>query len=196
MNNIPMVYFPNANNDELADRLMDRRIVRLAGPLDLLAVNDASARLMLLDALGDDPVELVLSCPDGDLTAAMALADTIELLGVEVKAMCAGVVGGVALLPYAVCTRRVAQEHATFRLLNPKQSVMGFGRGLADAVDHELRFVSDFHKRLARACHRGFEEVAADFESGRYLTAAQAVGYGLVDEIVRKGGSLERVHGD
>ena len=190
MNNIPMTFYPNPQNDELADRLMDRRIVRLAGPLDLVAVNDASARLMLLDALADDPIELVFSCPDGDLTAAMALADTIELVGVEVKAMSAGVVGGVALLPYSVCTRRLAQEHATFRLVNPKQSVMGFGRGLADAVDHELRFVADFHKRLGRATGHRVEEIEADFDRGRFLTAAQAIAYGLVDEIVRKGGSL------
>jgi ATP-dependent Clp protease protease subunit len=196
MKNIPMVYFENPNDDELAERLMQRRIVRVAGPLDLLAVNDAAARLMLLDASGDDPIELVLSCPDGDLTAAMTLADTIEIVGVEVRAMCAGMIGGVALLPYAVSSRRLAQEHATFRMVNPKHNVMGFGRGLADAVDHELRFVADFHKRVARATRRSFEEVEADFDSGRYLTAAQAVGYGLVDEIVRKGGSLERVHGD
>jgi ATP-dependent Clp protease protease subunit len=181
---------PSSTADELAERLMERRIVRVAGPLDLLAVNDASARLMLLDATADDPIELVLSCPDGDLTAAMALADTIELLGVEVKAMSAGVVGGVALLPYAVATRRVAQEHATFRLVNPKQSVMGFGRGLADAVDHELRFIAEFHKRLGRATGHSFEEIEADFERGRFLTAGQAVAYGLVDEIVRRGGSL------
>src|SRR5437879_4942504 len=94
--NVPVVFTPG---DELADRLMERRIVRVAGTLDLYAVNDVSARLMLLDALGDDPVELVVSCPDGDLTAAMALADTIELLGVEVKALAAGAVGGVAVLP-------------------------------------------------------------------------------------------------
>jgi ATP-dependent Clp protease protease subunit len=189
--NVPVVYMPSATPDELAERLMERRIVRLAGPLDLLAVNDASARLMLLDALNDDPIELVFSCPDGDLTAAMALADTIELLGVEVKATSAGVVGGVALLPFAVCPRRVAQEHATFRLVNPRQNVIGFRASqLADAVDHELRFVAEFHKRLGRATAHSFEEIEADFETGRFLTAAQAVAYGLVDEIVRKGGSL------
>ena len=191
-----MVFYPNSHSDELAEQLMARRIVRLAGALDLVAVNDASARLMLLDALSDDPIELVLSCPDGDLTAAMALADTIEMLGVELRAMCAGAVGGVALLPYAVAPRRLAQEHATFRLLNPKQTVMGFGRSLADAVDHELRYIADFHKRIARAVGRSFEEIEADFELGRFLTAGQAVGYGLVDEIVRKGGSLKRADAD
>ncbi|MEY2471238.1 MAG: ATP-dependent Clp protease, protease subunit [Actinomycetota bacterium] len=188
--NIPSVFFPNDNNDELAERLMQRRIVRVAGPLDLLAVNDASARLMLLDATADDPIDLVFSCPDGDLTAAMALADTIEIVGVEVKAMCAGLVGGVAVLPYAVCPLRVAQEHGTFRLVNPRHSVMGFGRALADAVEHEVRYLADFHKRLAVVTGRSFEEIEADFDRGRYLTAAQALGYGLVDEIIRKGGSL------
>jgi ATP-dependent Clp protease protease subunit len=121
----------------------------------------------------------------------MALADTIELVGVEVKAMCTGTVGGVALLPYAVATRRLSQEHATFRLVNPKQNVIGFRASqLAEAVDHELRFIAEFHKRLGRATGHSFEEVEADFERGRFLTAAQAVAYGLVDEIIRKGGSL------
>ncbi|HVT77793.1 MAG TPA: ATP-dependent Clp protease proteolytic subunit [Acidimicrobiales bacterium] len=194
--NVPSVFTPNPVNEELAERLMERRIVRVAGPLDLLAVNDASARLMLLDATGDDPIDLVLSCPDGDLTAAMALADTVEILGVELRATCAGALGGVALMPYAVAPRRLAHEHATFRLVNPRQTVMGFARNLADAVEHELRFVAEFHKRFARATGHTVAEVEADFDRGRFLTAGQAVGYGLVDEIVRKGGSLERVHGD
>lgn len=89
---VPIVFDAPAPPDDLADRLLERRIVMVNGRLDLTRANEAAARLMLLDGCGDDPIQLVLSCPDGDLIAATALADTVELVGVEVRTVASGVV--------------------------------------------------------------------------------------------------------
>ena len=101
---IPVVYTnePPSLGEDLRDRLLERRVVLASGRLDDASATEVAARLMYLDGIGDDPIELRYSCPDGELGAAIALADTVELLGVELRATAAGAVGGPALLPFVV----------------------------------------------------------------------------------------------
>jgi ATP-dependent Clp protease protease subunit len=182
---VPIVYEPAPPVADLADRLLERRIVMVSGHLDTAGATDAAARLMLLDGTGDDPIELVVSCTDGDLTAATALADTVELVGVEVRALASGSVGGAAVLPYAVAARRLAQPHATFRLADPRQAMEGRASDLAHAADQHAELVAHLHRRVAEAAGRSPASVAADFERERLLTAPDAKAYGLVHEIAR-----------
>jgi ATP-dependent Clp protease protease subunit len=183
---VPVVYEPVPPVPDLVDRLLERRIVMVSGPLDTARATDAAARLMLLDGTGDDPIELVVSCADGDLTAAMALADTVELVGVEVRALASGSVGGAAVLPFAVASRRLAQPHATFRLADPRHELEGRASDLAHAADQHADLVGDLHRRVADATGRSPHAVAEDFAHDRLLTAQDARAYGLVDEIARR----------
>lgn len=182
---VPLVFDDRQVRAELADRLLDRRTVLLGGQLDAGLATDASGRLLLLADGSDEPVELVIGCPDGDLYAAMALADTVELVDVEVRALCTGLLGGPAVLPFAVADHRIAQPHATFRFADPGLDVEGSAAHLAEASARHAELVDALHRRLAAACGRTVEEVAADSRRHRLLTAEEALAYGLVDEIAR-----------
>ncbi len=181
-----MVYDDGPRTDDLADRLLERRIVLVTGHLDLGRATDASARLMLLDGSGDEPIELVLSCPDGDLVAATALADTVELVGVELRTVCTGSIGGPAVLPFALGTRRMAQPHATFRLIEPGLEAHGRADEIARETARQTDLVAEVHRRLAAATGQPIETVTEDLRRGRFLTADEAKTYGLVDEIIRR----------
>lgn len=183
---VPLVYEPAPGAGGLADRLLDRRTVLVSGPLDRTAATDAAARLMLLDGTGDDPVDLLLSCPDGDLVSAMSLADTVELVGVEVEALCTGSLGGPPVLVFALAARRIAQPHATFRLSEPDLEIEGRAGDIAHEAERHAAQLADFHDRLAAATRRRPESVAADLRARRLLTAPEAKAYGLVDEIARR----------
>jgi len=183
---IPLVYDDRPQIDHLAERLLEQRRVLVSGRLDLAASTEAAARLMLLDGTCDDPIELVLSCPDGDLVAAMALADTVELVGVELRTLAAGSVGGPAVLPFAVGTRRVAQPHATFRLVEPRLEVQGTATDVIAETARHRDVVADLCRRLAAATGRPADTIAADLRGRRGLTAQEAMAYGLVDEIQRR----------
>jgi ATP-dependent Clp protease protease subunit len=185
---IPIVYESSPAVQAMADRLLDRRTVIVTGTLDLATATDASARLMLLDGSGDDPIDLVMSCPDGDLTAATALADTVELVGVEVRALCSGLVGGAALLPFVLATRRLAQPHATFRLSNPRHEAQGRASDLESEVQRHGELLDDLHRRVSDATGQDVDQVADDFAHNRLLTAPDARSYGIVHEIVRRRG--------
>ena len=183
---IPLVYDDRHPQEDLADRLLERRTVLVSGLLDLPASTAAAARLMLLDGTGDEPIELMLTCPDGDLVAAMALADTVELVGVELRTVCAGLVGGPAVLPFAMGTRRLVQPHASLRLSEPELEVSGRGSEVVDAAARHADLVADLHRRLARATGQREDTIATDARRRLLLTAPEAVAYGLADEIQRR----------
>ena len=91
---------------ELADRLLSRRIVLLSGRMDQEVSTATVARLMLLDADSGEPVDLHLSCPDGDLGASLVLAEAIDLLRAPVTAVLLGNVGGAVVAVVAAADRR------------------------------------------------------------------------------------------
>lgn len=169
---------------DVATRLLKHRVVLVAGTLDSRTMTDAAAQLMLLDATGDDPIELRLMCPSGDLDAALALADAIDLLGVDVRACAAGVVGGPALAPFVAGTTRVAHPHATFILRHPDLSASGRAEDVALTVSRHRRQLDAFHSRLASACGQPPERIAEDMRTGLVLSAEEARHYGLVGAIV------------
>ena len=182
---IPVVYTNEAPSlgEDLRDRLLERRIVLASGRLDDAMATELAARLMYLDGIGDDPIELRYSCSDGDLGAAIAVADTVELLGVELRATAAGTLGGPALLPFAVATRRLAHPHATFRLVEPEVEIRGRATDIAAEAERHAALATSFHRRLAHATGRPVELVEADFASHRVLSAEEALSYRLIDEI-------------
>jgi ATP-dependent Clp protease protease subunit len=186
---VPVVYedVPRTRPvDQLADRLLERRMILVTGRLDDATASDASARLLLLDGSGDEPVDLLLSCDDGDLMAATALADTVELVGVEVRALATGTVGGPAVLPYALAGRRLAQPHATFRLAEPRLELDGRATDIEREAVHHADVLASMHVRLAAVTGQTAEQIAADLRSRRVLTATEAKAYGLVDDIAQR----------
>jgi ATP-dependent Clp protease protease subunit len=170
----------------LAERaLLDRRIVLLSGTIDAARASDAAARVMTLDALGDDPVELRLNAESDSLDAAFTLMDTIDVIGVQVNATVASTVGGTIAGVLAVCTHRRTGALGRIHLREPTADFWGAATDLhRRATDLESR-VSSYLRRLAEAIRQPFEHVEADLRLGRHLSAEAALSYGIVDEIVR-----------
>lgn len=175
---------PTALALDLADRLLARRIVVLTGPLGREEAGDAVARLMLLDADADEPIQLHLTCPDGDLDAALVLAETVDLLRVPVTAILRGTVGGPVLAVVAAADHVEAHPHCLLVLREPRSTATGRADELAAAADQHARQLADLCARIATATSRNPQEVASDLRSGRVLDAGQAVEYRLVDEVI------------
>jgi ATP-dependent Clp protease, protease subunit len=167
--------------DWLAERLIERRVVALGGHLDADAVNRAVAELALLDATGDGPVRLQLAGVSADLDGALTLVDALDLMGAPVHATCLGTLTGPAVALLAVAERRVVGEHAVVHLTEPRAP-----RGLpgSDVEAWAAEYARQLHRlqeRVAAACGRPVEELAADMRAGKLLDAADARAYGLAD---------------
>jgi ATP-dependent Clp protease protease subunit len=178
--------------DWLAERLLDQRVVALAGELDTETANRAVATLALLDASGDEPVRLRLSGVRVDLETALGLVDALDLMGAPVHVTALGTLTGAAVALLAVGDVRAAGPHALLQLADPQppRGVRGWDVE-AWAADH-ARQVKRLHERLAQACGRPVGEVAADMHAGRLLSAQEAQAYGLVDTAAPPGRTDDR----
>jgi ATP-dependent Clp protease protease subunit len=182
--------------DEMAARLqqalLERGTVMLRGPLDDEAVSRVAAQLLWLGRRDERRVELHLDSPGGPLSAAFTLIDTIDALGVPVRARCLGRVEGAAVGVVVACDHRTASRHTRFRLSEPPVELSGRVADLEQAAVLSQREVADFAARIGAATGRPAEHVEAELAAGRYLDAEEALAYGLIHEISSPGAGRAR----
>ncbi|REF34932.1 ATP-dependent Clp protease proteolytic subunit [Thermasporomyces composti] len=172
----------------LQERLFDQRVVVARGVLDAAMANRTSAQLLALQARAAEPVRMHLACAEGELGAALSLADTIRALSVELTAVAVGEVSGAALGVLAAAPRRVAYPHARFRLVEPPAThVRGRATEVGTVAEEYARMVRALTELLAEATGQHVETVLADLRQGRFLTTEQALSYGLLDTVVTPG---------
>ncbi len=181
--------------DWIRRQLFERRIVTVSGTLDDAAVNEVGAALMTLDAIGDEPVHLHFDCDDGTVGAALALMDIIDLSGVPVRAMGFGQVAGPAVGAFAVCSRRTLSPHGRIRLCEPRTQAEGAARQLQQLATAHLDQWSAFCSRVAATCLQSEDQVRHDAARGRFLSAREAVDYGLADEVAAPDARVVRLPG-
>jgi len=168
---------------DLDEQLWRRRIVRISGRLDTTAAQAATARLLLADADGPEPIQLHVHCPDGDLDAAVVLAETLQLVRARVVALATGTVGGPVVGVYAAARHRRAHPHARFVLTEPRAAFHGSAGQLAADVALQADALRFLQETVAAATGRHQAEIAADMRAHRVLDATQAVEWGLVHEV-------------
>ena len=179
--------------EALRARLLERRVVVVTGPLDRAAATRAAMEVMALDASGDEPVHLQIDSARGELDAATALMDVIDLAGVPVEVTAIGAVGGPAVGVVALGSPRRAGPHTRFHLHEPEASFEGRARDVESFAEHRAAQWRVFCERVAAAVGRRPAVVATDFAAGRFLGAAEAQAYGLVDEVCRPEARLYRL---
>jgi ATP-dependent Clp protease protease subunit len=168
-------------------RLYARRSVWLPPVLDDQAANRVAVALMALDAESDDPIELVINSPGGPLDAGLAVIDALDVLRAPVTTLCLGQAAGTAAAVLA-CGRGGRRATPTARLclrLGPAEFA-GYASRLREHADQLLQRRDQLALRLATATGQLPAVIAMDLDEGRFMTAEQAVGYGLVDELATR----------
>lgn len=168
-------------SDWLAERLLEQRVIALAGEVDDETANRVVAELGLLDASGDRPVVLRLTGVGADLGATLTLVDALDLMGAPIHVTCLGTLTGPAVALLAVGDRRIAGRHATVHLTEPRSAHGIPGRELEAVAAERARQLRRLQERMAAACARPVDDIADDMRAGRLLTAQEAQAYGLVD---------------
>ena len=186
---------PEPLSETLARRLLEQRVVLLHGPLDDLSVTRVSAQLMTLDAEGDEPVTLRVDCGEAGLAPALTLMDVIELMGVPVRALCLGQVGAGAVGVVAVCAHRAALPSTRFSLCEPTTQLEAHVRNVAQWAELRAGERRRFCERVAAAAGKPAAVVEEDVQRGRFLGAAEAVDYGILDEVSRPDADIRRLPG-
>lgn len=162
--------------------LLERRTVLLQGELDEVTAGNVSTQLMFLDGAGDDDVFLRINSAGGSLQAAAALIDVIDNLGVPVNAL-ATRAEGPALAVLAVCEHRAATPHATLRMVEPDLHIGGDAATILSHLEHHKASTRSLWERVSEATRLTVDHLADEFAAGRFLSPADAVAYGVIDEI-------------
>lgn len=177
---------PSGLTQDIRERLFGRRIVMLTGYLDQAAATGAAAQVMLLDVEAEEPIQLHISCPDGELDASIMLAETVDLLRVPVHAVAGGILGGPAIVVYASAERRMAHKHTAFQLREPRFQTAGNADQLAGRIAQHQHQLDYLYQHVADATGQPVAKVITDMQANLLLTGDEAVRYGLVQVLLAR----------
>ena len=169
------------------ERLLRRRVVLLSGTVDAERANDVMARLLFLEGEDpDEPVELLINSPGGELTSGLAVLDTMRQHACPVATTCVGLAASMAsvLLAGGTRGRRRATRNARILIHQPwTGQFQGQAADLERTAEEVLRQRRQIDQILADATGQTVERIHRDTERDTWFSAEEAVAYGLIDEV-------------
>lgn len=192
MSLIPMVVEQTSRGERSYDiysRLLKDRIVMLTDE-----VNDATASLVVSQLLfleAEDPnkdIFLYINSPGGSVTAGMAIYDTMQYIKCDVCTICMGMAAsmGAFLLSGGAKGKRLALPNATVMIHQPSGGARGQETEIRIAAENILKTRARLNSILAKNTGKSIEDIDRDTERDNYMTAQQALEYGLIDGIMEK----------
>jgi len=175
---------PSDWTDALYGRLFQQRTVVAAAQLNEESASDLVAQLMTLDATGDEPISLRIANWTGTLGAALSVIDVIDSLGVPVHATATGLVEGPPMAVLATCAHRWVSAHSRMKLCGEELSFNGPARLVESWLCEQNERLMALAGCIARSSSKHADEVLEDLKANRYLSASEAIRYGLADEIL------------
>jgi ATP-dependent Clp protease protease subunit len=174
---------------DIFSRLLSERIIFLGWPVDDQVANLIVAQLLHLESEDPDKdVSLYINSPGGSVYAGMAVYDTMQFIKPDVRTMCMGMAMsmGALLLAGGAKGKRAALPNSRILIHQPSAGL----EGQSSDIEIHAREILALRDRLddAFALHTGRpkEQVRADMERDRFFTAAGAVEYGLIDQVIER----------
>ena len=172
---------------DIYSRLLKERIVFLGTPIDDAVGNLIMAQLLHLESEDPDKdINLYINSPGGDITSLFAIYDTMQYIKPDVSTICMGQAASAAAVLVLAGTKgkRYALPHSRILLHQPH----GGAQGQAVDIEIQAKEITRYRKLLEEliAEHTGksTEEVSRDIERDKILTAAEAMQYGLIDQVL------------
>lgn len=172
---------------DIFSRLLNDRIIVLSEE-----VNDASASLVVAQLLyleGQDPdkdISLYINSPGGSVSAGLAIYDTMQFVKCDVSTICMGMAAsmGAFLLSSGEKGKRYALPNSQIMIHQPSGGAQGQASDVKIVADQILFIRERLNRLLSENTGKPIEQIAIDTERDNYLTAQDAVEYGLVDKII------------
>lgn len=189
---IPFVTETSARGERTLDifsLLVRERIVFLGNPINDQMANLIIAELLYLDREDPDKdISMYIHSPGGVISAGLAIYDTMQLLRCDVSTICVGMAASMAtvLLCSGSKGKRFALPHATIHLHQPSGGAQGQAADIAIAAKEIMRMQEILRTIIVEHTGQDYEKVARDIDRDFYLSAEQAVEYGLVDEVLTR----------
>ena len=174
---------------DIFSRLLNDRIIVLSDE-----VNDATASLVVAQLLflesqdSEKDISFYINSPGGSVTAGMAIYDTMQYIKCDVSTICMGMAAsmGAFLLSAGAKGKRLALPNSEIMIHQPSGGAKGQATDIKIVADHILRTKAKLNKILAENTGKDIEVIAQDTERDNFMSAEEALEYGLVDKILYK----------
>lgn len=198
MGYVPMVVEQSGQGERAYDiysRLLKDRIIFLSGEVEDNMANTIVAQMLFLEAEDPDKdIYLYINSPGGVVTAGMAIYDTMQYIKPDVSTICIGQAAsmGSLLLTAGAKGKRFALPNARIMIHQPLGGARGQSTDVQIQAKELLRIRQMLNEILSQRTGKSMEQIEADTERDNFMSAAEAVEYGLVDKvIVREADSQE-----
>ena len=186
---IPMVVEQTNKGERSYDiysRLLEDRIIMLSGEIDDATANTVVAELIYLE--GKDPdkdISIYINSPGGSVTAGLAIYDTMNYVKCDVSTICIGMAAsmGAFLLSSGTKGKRFALPNSEIMIHQPLGGAQGQASDIKIQADHILKIKEKLNGILSKNTGKPVEQVEKDTDRDNYLSAEQALEFGLIDKI-------------
>jgi ATP-dependent Clp protease protease subunit len=192
MSLVPVVIEQTSRGERSFDiysRLLKDRIIFLGEEVNEVTANLVVAQLLFLES--EDPtkdISLYINSPGGSVTAGMAIYDTMQYIKCDVATICLGMAAsmGAFLLSGGTKGKRSALPNAEIMIHQPLGGAQGQATDIKIAAEHILKTKEKLNTILSQNTGKPLETIMVDTERDNWMTAQQAVEYGLIDSVVEK----------
>lgn len=187
---IPTVIEASSNGEKSFDifsRLLRERIIFLGEEIDDELANSIVAQLLVLDAENPEKdIMMYINSPGGVITAGMAIYDTMKHVRADVCTICLGEAAsmGAFLLSGGTKGKRMALPSARIMIHQPLGGAQGQATDIEIEAKEILRMKKELNTLLAEHTGQTIEKIYADTERDNYMSAQEAVEYGLIDKVI------------
>ena len=172
---------------DIYSRLLKDRIIFLGEEVNDVSASLVVAQLLFLEA--EDPgkdVQLYINSPGGSVTAGMAIYDTMQYIKCDVSTICIGMAAsmGAFLLSGGTKGKRLALPNAEIMIHQPSGGAQGQATEIKIVAEHILKTKQKLNEILAANTGQPIETIALDTERDNYMSAQEAMEYGLIDKVI------------
>jgi ATP-dependent Clp protease protease subunit len=168
-------------------KLFEERIIFLGTQIDDVSADDVMAQLLCLESLdADRDISIYINSPGGSYTAMTAIYDTMQFVKPQIQTVCLGQAASAASLILAAGTpgKRFILPHSRVLIHQPFSEGRGQGTDIEIQANEVLRMREEMEVILSLHTRRSIDEIRADIERDKILTADDAVAYGIVDQVI------------
>jgi ATP-dependent Clp protease protease subunit len=192
MSYVPYVIEKTANGErgyDIYSRLLKDRIIMLSGEINDAVASTVVAQLLFLEAENPEAdIYLYINSPGGVITSGMSIFDTMNYIRCDVVTICIGQAAsmGAFLLSSGVKGKRFSLPHSRIMIHQPLGGAQGQATDIAIQAKEILRIRDILNTILAEQTGKSVETIAKDVERDNFMSASDALEYGLIDEILEK----------
>ena len=189
MSLIPSVIEKTKNGERVYDiysRLLKDRIIFIGGEINDDVANTIIGQLLFLDSKSSDDISLYINSPGGSISAGMAIYDTMNFIKSDVSTICVGMAASMAsvLLASGTKKKRFILPNSEVMIHQPLGGVSGQATEIKIVADRILYLRNKLNKILSEKTGQDIKIIEQDTERYHYLSAEEALKYGLVDKIL------------